>query len=224
MVRAKLTDASLLVHASATCAGAVLTAVGHPMIAVIGLATGAAIVFAMNLNARTALTSSLGVFYVGLPVVALVWFRADNPNGFFAVLFLFAVAWGSDTAAYAGGKMIGGFKLWPSVSPKKTWSGFVFAMLASAIVGAVAAHMLNASSMVYLVSMALVLGGISQAGDLAESAMKRGFGVKDASDLIPGHGGFMDRMDGIAAVAAAAGLLALVIDYNTPAKALLFGG
>src|SRR4029078_8773546 len=84
---------------------------------------------------RGARLSALGVFYVGLPAIALLWMRGDEPYGFTAVLFIFAVFWGSDTAAYAAGRTIGGPKLWPRVSPNKTWAGFIGALAAGARAG-----------------------------------------------------------------------------------------
>ena len=119
--------------------------------------------------------------------------------------------------------MIGGPKLWAQISPNKTWSGLVGGLVASTVAAALFSLFVAGASPIGLALTGLVLGVVSQAGDLAESALKRIFGFKDASALIPGHGGFMDRMDSIVTVAVAAGLFALAVDPHAPARALLFG-
>src|SRR5690606_28493561 len=148
---------------------------------------------------------------------------SDEPFGFTAVLFIFAVVWSPDTAAYASGRTFGGPKLWPRVSPNRIWAGFIAALCAGPASGAIFAMLVPAADPVRLILVGAVLAFIAQAGDLAESALKRLFDLKDASDLIPGHGGFMDRMDSLVAAASVAGLLALAIDAHAPARALLFG-
>ena len=222
VVRGHKLDSSFLVHAIVVCAATVLAAVGQPAFGLITLIIGAILVLTLNLG-ESGRVSAAGVFYVGLPAICLIWLRASVPEGFAAVLLLLAIVSASDIAAFAAGKMVGGFKLWPSVSPNKTWSGLISAMLAGGLVGAVASYFIQGTSAVYLTVIALLLGLTAQLGDLAESALKRGFGVKDTSDLIPGHGGFMDRMDGVVAVALVAGLLALAINYKAPAHAILYG-
>jgi phosphatidate cytidylyltransferase len=149
--------------------------------------------------------------------------RGDEPYGFAAVLLIFAIVWCSDIGAYAAGRLIGGPKLWPKVSPNKTWAGLIGG-IAAGCAGALVVHLFAPdASLVRLALTGVTLALVAQAGDLAESALKRWFGLKDASDLIPGHGGFMDRIDSIVAVATAAGLYALVCDPHAPARALLFG-
>ncbi len=109
---------------------------GYAALAVAVLAIAAITLIPLYIG-RGARLSALGVFYVGLPAVALLWLRSDEPFGFTAVLFVFAVVWSSDTAAYAAGRSIGGPKLWPRVSPNKTWAGLVGALCAGAIAAAV---------------------------------------------------------------------------------------
>jgi phosphatidate cytidylyltransferase len=147
-----------------------------------------------------------GVLYaaaLGLSILAL---RLSAEWGFLAIVFLFAVVWATDTGAYFAGRLIGGPKLWPAVSPKKTWAGAIGGLVAAVIAGfaVVLVGGLPASPM--LAVAALVLSVVSQAGDLAESSLKRHFDVKDSGNIIPGHGGLMDRVDGLifASVAAAA--------------------
>ena len=222
VVRAHPLDSSFLVHAIVVCIATVLSAVGHPLFALLMLIVGAILVMTLNVG-KSGRASAAGVLYVGVPAVSLLWLRASTPDGFSAALFLLAIAGASDIAAFFVGRTVGGFKLWPSVSPNKTWSGLIGALIAGAVVGAVAAHLLPNASFAYLMVVALVLGLIAQLGDLAESAIKRGFGVKDTSDLIPGHGGFMDRLDGVVAVASVAGLLAFIVNLHAPAHAVLYG-
>lgn len=222
LVRGVTFDLGFYVHAIAVTAAIALAAAGYAALAVAMLIIAAITLIPLYVG-RGARLSALGVFYVGLPAVALLWLRSDEPFGFTAVLFVFAVVWGSDTAAYAAGRAIGGPKLWPRVSPNKTWAGLLGALAAGAAAAAVFAALEPEASTVRLLLLGVGLAFVAQAGDLAESALKRLFNLKDASDLIPGHGGFMDRMDSIVAAAVAAALLALAIDPHAPARALLFG-
>jgi phosphatidate cytidylyltransferase len=222
LVRGVTFDLGFFVHAIAVTVAIVLAAAGYAAIAVAVLVIAAITLIPLYVG-RGARLSALGVFYVGLPAVALLWLRSDEPFGFTAVLFVFAVVWSSDTAAYAAGRAIGGPKLWPRVSPNKTWAGLLGALAAGAAAAAVFAALEPEASAVRLLLLGVGLAFVAQAGDLAESALKRLFNLKDASDLIPGHGGFMDRMDSIVAAAVAAALLALAVDPHAPARALLFG-
>jgi len=161
---------------------------------------------------------------VGLPAISLLWLRSNEPYGFAAVVLVFAIVWCSDIGAYAAGRLIGGPRLWPKISPNKTWAGLIGGLAAGTAAAAIVAPLFVAeASPLRLALTGLGLSMVAQAGDLAESALKRLFGLKDASDLIPGHGGFMDRMDSIVAVAVAAALFAFVVDAHAPARALLFG-
>lgn len=147
-----------------------------------------------------------GVLYAGALLLAPIVLRRDPEFGLLAIIYLFAIVWTTDTAAYFVGRTIGGPKLWPRVSPKKTWSGAIGGTLAATALGAAVVMHYGQTAMVPIVLVGIVLSIVSQGGDLFESAVKRRFGVKDASNLIPGHGGVMDRLDGFlfAAVAAAA--------------------
>jgi phosphatidate cytidylyltransferase len=172
---------------------------------------------------RNSLFSALGVFYAGLPAVALIWLRSDATLGLLAVIFVIIVVIASDTAGFLSGRLLGGPKLWPRVSPNKTWAGFIGALLASCIVGALFWLAVPDASVVRLAAAGAMLSFVAQAGDLAESAIKRRFGAKDSSTLIPGHGGVMDRVDGLVAAATAVGLASFVINVHSPAHALLLG-
>jgi phosphatidate cytidylyltransferase len=222
LVRGATFDLGFFLHAIGVTAAIVLAAAGYAALALAVLVTTAITLIPLYIG-RGARLSGLGVFYVGLPAVALLWLRSDEPFGFTAVLFVFAVVWSSDTAAYAAGRSIGGPKLWPRVSPNKTWAGLAGALTAGAAAAAIFAVLEPEVAPLRLILVGVALALVAQAGDLAESALKRLFNLKDASDLIPGHGGFMDRMDSIVAAAVAAALLALATDPHAPARALLFG-
>lgn len=149
-----------------------------------------------------------GLAYLALILaggLALVWLRGQGPLW---ALWLIAVVIASDIAGYFAGRMLGGPKFWPSLSPKKTWSGTFAGWLGAALVGLVFMAPLGAG--LGLVAVSMLLGLAGQLGDIAESALKRRAGVKDASGLIPGHGGVMDRFDALIAAAALSGLLGLV--------------
>lgn len=223
MVRGDGTSIQTIIHAASTAVAAALAASGMAAIGLAALGIGAILILTLRFGVGVRL-SVLGVLYVGLPAVALIWLRGDAPEGALAILFVFLVVWTYDSAAFAAGTLIGGAKLWPSVSPKKTWAGLAGGVAASAAMGALFAHFLLGAPPVWLALMGAVFGIVAQAGDLFESALKRACGVKDTSGLIPGHGGFMDRLDSTMTVAVAAGLVALALDPRAPAHALLFGG
>lgn len=151
-----------------------------------------------------------GVVYASGLGIALVALRADPLVGMEAVFFVFAVVWGTDVAAYFSGRTFGGPKLWPAVSPNKTWSGAIGGALAAVLCGIVAALAMGVAVTASLAVVAFALSVISQGGDLFESSVKRHFGVKDASHLIPGHGGLMDRVDALTFAAIAAALIGWV--------------
>lgn len=159
-----------------------------------------------------------GVLYVGLAGIALIELRHDNEAGRVNVLFLFLVVWASDIGAYMAGRMVGGPKLAPAVSPNKTWSGAVGGLAASMAVGVATAMLLDPApgGAGRAAAVAAMLGVFSQAGDLLESWIKRRFDVKDSSALIPGHGGLLDRLDGVLAAAPVAALLALALGQGQP--------
>ena len=155
---------------------------------------------------------ALGVLYIGLAGIALIELRHDTEAGRYNVLFLFLVVWASDIGAYMAGRAFGGPKLWAAVSPNKTWSGAAGGLLAAILVALGAAFVFTpGASVVAVVAVAALLGVASQSGDLLESAIKRHFDVKDSSRLIPGHGGLLDRLDGVLAAAPVAALLSFAL-------------
>ena len=149
-----------------------------------------------------------GVVYAGALVASVGLLRVSPSFGLSAILWLFAVVWGADIAAYFAGRLIGGPRLWPSVSPGKTWAGAVAGALAGAVLGLTLFAWTDRLAALFCLGLAAAI--VSELGDLFESALKRRFGVKDSSGLIPGHGGLMDRLDAFVAAsvfaAVAAGL------------------
>jgi phosphatidate cytidylyltransferase len=152
--------------------------------------------------------TGLGIVYVAIPCAAFIVLRHAEPNGWAAILYVVIVVWATDIAAYFGGRALGGPKLWPRVSPKKTWSGALSGLAAAIVAGGLAAWLTVPGAVVTGLVLAAPLSAASQAGDLLESALKRRFGVKDSGRIIPGHGGVLDRMDGLFAAAALAWLIA----------------
>ncbi len=222
MVRGVGADLAFFIHATAVTGAILLATAGYAALGGAVLVTAAIILIPLVFG-RGARLSALGVFYVGLPAISLLWLRSDEPYGFAVVLLIFAIVWSSDIAAFAAGRTIGGPKLWPRISPNKTWAGLIAALAAGAVAALIVVPLVADASPLRLVLTGLGLSLVAQLGDLAESGLKRLFGLKDASDLIPGHGGFMDRMDSIVAVAVAAALFALAVDPHAPARALLLG-
>lgn len=150
-----------------------------------------------------------GIVYAGLLLVSVGALYSSEEYGARSIVWLFAVVWGTDVFAYFGGRLIGGAKLWPKISPSKTWSGTLTGVLAGASLGAAtgAYGFADPSRALPLFALGLAAAAVSQGGDIFESWVKRRFGAKDSSGLIPGHGGFMDRLDGFIAGAAFAALV-----------------
>ena len=151
--------------------------------------------------------TAFGFLYVTVPTLSVLWLRAQPEEGLGLVLWFCAIIWINDIAAFASGRLIGGPKLAPSISPAKTWAGCAGGVLGAICVGALAVWLLDWGQPVVVITVSAVLAGVAQAGDLFESAIKRQFGVKDSGVLIPGHGGLLDRMDGFMAAAPVAALL-----------------
>lgn len=170
-----------------------------------------AAMFLLLLLVTGRLRLAAGVLYLGVPMAALVWLRDTGEVGRSNVLFLAIVVWASDIGAYVAGRLLGGRKLAPAISPGKTWSGAVGGLLAAMAFGEAAAQALAPAGFGRAAAAACVLSIVSQAGDLLESWIKRQFGVKDSGRLIPGHGGLLDRLDGMLAAATAAACIAAVV-------------
>jgi phosphatidate cytidylyltransferase len=182
--------------------GGICFAVGRIDAALIVLAIGLVAIASTAPDRRG--WAAAGFCYAAAAEIASVLLRLDPAKGFAALMFVLVIVWVTDSGGYFAGRGIGGPKLWPRVSPKKTWAGAVGGLAASlAVAGGFAAFEIGRT--VPLLISAAILSVASQLGDLFESAVKRRFGVKDSSHLIPGHGGLMDRLDGfVAAVVLAA--------------------
>lgn len=220
IVRSPALDVPHVIHLTATALAGILAALQASALGLAAVAIGTMLVFALMFGNRATM-SALGVLYTGLPTIALIWIREDAPYGLIAVIFLILVVVATDTFAFVAGRLIGGPKLIPALSPNKTWSGLIGGVTAAAVVAAIFGWIVEIP-MPALAICAALLGLIAQAGDIAESSLKRAYGVKDSSNLIPGHGGFMDRMDGLVAAATAAGIAALFANPAEPARQILF--
>lgn len=197
-----------------TCLGAVVfAALGSPQQALALIAvSGATIAFLTMVGSQVISAKSsfieqprwlaAGIFYIGVPCVALIWLRNFTPSGREAILWIFAVVWAVDIGAYFFGRGFGGPKLAPKISPNKTWAGLIGGMFCAALVGAEAALLMEKEQIALLAAFSAAMAVVEQGGDLLESWIKRRFSVKDMGSLIPGHGGLFDRVDGLLAVGA----------------------
>ncbi|MGI8723839.1 MAG: phosphatidate cytidylyltransferase [Methyloceanibacter sp.] len=219
LIRGTGQDTVALVQIVSVAAAAILVVIGHAQYGLSLLATAIVAIAVTDKPRERALWSSAGVAYAGLPVTALLWIRGDEALGAIAIIFVLVIAWTTDTVSYAAG-MLGGPKLAPRISPKKTWSGFIIGSVTPALIGYAFAYGVTGTSAWRLALLSIVLALACQFGDLMESAVKRRFGTKDMSQLIPGHGGLLDRIDGFLLAAAIAGLIALR-DPANPASGLL---
>lgn len=177
----------------------VLAGAGYYALAMVIATLGGLVAFiAANPMSGRRIWAGFGALYLIVPCIALIWLRNDFEYGRILTLMLFVAVWATDIGAFFIGRFVGGPKLNPAVSPKKTWAGTIGGIIS----GALAFTILG---MVFLptgtpLGHALAGGGLAIAsvvGDFVESAMKRGFGVKDSGNLIPGHGGVLDRLDGM---------------------------
>lgn len=204
-----LVGAVLVAVAAAATAGAAI-AIGLSLV-------GAAIVFSMAWREPGGEPHwlALGTLWIALPCVCLLWLaqledaRLEDA-GRATVLWVFAVVWATDIGAYAVGRLIGGPRLAPRWSPRKTWAGLLGGAGCAALAGWGTARLIDVSPALPLVLLSAGLAIVGQFGDLAESVAKRRFGVKDSSGLIPGHGGLLDRLDGLLAVIPTVALLSLI--------------
>jgi len=170
----------------------------------------------MKANMRDMAWMVLGLLYTLSAILSLFWLRSvfeiEASAAFYLVLWVFLVVWGTDIGGYFFGKTIGGPKLAPSISPKKTWSGLAGGMILAASLGCVLFYfvpdtMFSTDSYFILAMLGALMAVIAQVGDLLESGIKRHFDVKDSGGLIPGHGGLLDRVDGLVTVSLAMAIL-----------------
>jgi phosphatidate cytidylyltransferase len=210
----------LMAGAASLALALALAASGLLLAAIIVLAIGVLAVASLA-PAERRMWIAGAVPYAGALGLAPIALRSDEQDGFLAVIFLFAVVWMTDIVAYFAGRTIGGPKLMPQVSPNKTWSGALAGTLAAVVVAVIFAEAAALAAFA-LAMLAVILSVFAQAGDLFESFLKRRFGAKDSSRLIPGHGGLMDRLDGFVAAGAAAALIGLARGgFEAPGRGLL---
>ncbi len=219
-------DARIAIGTLSLIAAAIAARSQAPALAVL-IIFAAAIVSGVQAGREQRLWSGLGVAYAGALILAVLTLRSSFPFGRWAIGWLFAIVWGTDASAYFAGRLIGGPKFLPHISPSKTWSGTGVGILVGALIGlgflAVAAHISQLETLrpnPALFFLGLILAAVSQSGDLFESWMKRRFGAKDSGTLIPGHGGLMDRVDGFIAVVVFAAILGVLRAFPTPAEGL----
>jgi phosphatidate cytidylyltransferase len=198
--------AALAVGLAATAAG---VAWGGPRFALGGLALAVVALLVVAADGRSRAWALAGLAVAAVIAAVPAWLREDPRIAVFGPLWLYGVVWVADTAAYFTGRALGGPKLWPAVSPKKTWSGFLGGVSAGGLAGTLVLAEAGRRGLAVPPLPALVLfsvagAALGQGGDLAESALKRAFGVKDSGSLIPGHGGVMDRLDAFWAACLAA--------------------
>ena len=196
---------------SVVIVGAVILAnLGHDWIAIAVIAIGSICLWLIGtVRKENAVWVAAGLLYIGLPVIAVTMIRSSQAQALAAIIFVFASIWITDSAAYISGRSIGGPKLWPAISPNKTWAGLIGGMVGAAVFGFIFAQLAGIPGAPWLALLAAVLALVSQCGDLFESSVKRRFGVKDSGTIIPGHGGMMDRVDGMVAAALFAAIIGI---------------
>jgi phosphatidate cytidylyltransferase len=223
----RMTAPSAPMRVTAAVIAAVLAAVltdqmGHYRIAwiVLVLSAGACAMLSRAVAARPA-DAAFGALYIGAPCLALIWLRSAEPGGQMWTFLVLASAWSADIVAFLAGNLFKGPKLWPQFSPNKTWSGFFGGLIAATLAAAAVAHiwsLLHAEQL--STAKALMVGAFAglatMAGDLWESMLKRRFGVKDSGGLIPGHGGLLDRVDGLMFALLAVAAARLIVNLGWP--------
>ena len=206
----------------AVLAAALTDQFGHYRVAWIILVLGAGVCALLSraVAARPA-DAAFGALYIGAPTLALIWLRAFGPAGQMWTFLVLASAWSADIVAFVTGNVFKGPKLWPQFSPNKTWSGFFGGLIAATLAAAAVARiwaMLRPDelSTVKALLVGAFAGLATMAGDLWESMLKRRFGVKDSGGLIPGHGGLLDRVDGLMFALLAVAAARLLVNLGWP--------
>lgn len=209
---------------AAVVAGLIMVLAGVNPFLIVALAVGAAAALAVFYASQDAPRWIVAgaVWHPLLPAAALANLRGDTNAGLAAVLFVFSVVWATDIAAYFTGRAIGGPKLAPAISPGKTWSGALGGAFAGIVCGTAVAWAAGAERLGLIVVIAAAMSVASQFGDLFESALKRRYAVKDSSNLIPGHGGVLDRVDGLVIAAVALWLIAWAASGSAQPASWLF--
>ncbi len=171
------------------------------------IAVVAIVVLLLDLGRTAVLFGAVGLAFIGAAVVSFVYLRDQPRFGFEAALWLVLVVMGTDVGGYFAGRTIGGPRLAPTLSPGKTWSGLAGGLALAAALGALFSWGTTGTYAEEVCAVSILAAFVAVGGDLAESGIKRRFGVKDASKLIPGHGGALDRLDGLLAAAIVAAIV-----------------
>jgi phosphatidate cytidylyltransferase len=223
----RMTAPSAPTRVTAAVTVAVLAAVmtaefGHYRIAwiVLVLSAGVCAMLSRAVATRPA-DAAFGALYIGAPCLALIWLRAAEPGGQMWTFLVLASAWSADIVAFLAGNLFKGPKLWPQFSPNKTWSGFFGGLIAATLAAAAVAYIWallrpEQLSTIKALMVGAFAGLATMAGDLWESMLKRRFGVKDSGGLIPGHGGLLDRVDGLMFALLAVAAARLIVNLGWP--------
>ncbi len=215
-------DRCLIAHCAGLICVVVAAYAAPALLTVLVLIMATALVFAIAPHGTRSM-SALGVAYIGIPAIFVLWLRQDTDYGIQAILFVLVVVAAHDTFAMLTGKLVGGPRLWPVLSPNKTWSGVLGGLAASLIAGCLLSLAIGGNPpMLWLTSLGLILGVAGLVGDLAESAFKRTYEIKNASGIVPGHGGLLDRLDGLVVAITVAAIIGLGVNSSAPGRALLF--
>ncbi len=209
-----------LVGAATLVTMSVMLVFGLGVIALPFMLAGAALAAIVRRFEGQDLWPSVGILYAGVFGLCFVGLRDGGESGFAALILLLAIIWCTDIFAFFGGQTIGGPKLAPAISPKKTWSGFISGLAGGTIAGLVTASVFGSPDYIWIALISVILSLSGQLGDLFESAVKRRYNVKDSGHLIPGHGGVMDRVDSIIFAAFTAYIIQLLV----PGDRLVQGG
>lgn len=181
-----------------------------PMLLAAVAGAGLLLLFARLRGLQAPVTYAAGLLVILVPCVALAWLREGAPQGRALVFWVLAIVWATDIGAFVVGRTVGGPRLAPRVSPNKTWSGLIGGMVSAGIAGGLVAQWVEGAGTAVAAVLSMGMAVVAQLGDLAESGVKRRFGVKDTGGLIPGHGGLLDRVDGLLTAAPAFALLMIV--------------
>jgi phosphatidate cytidylyltransferase len=204
---------SALLIAAALATVAAATLLGYLAGVIVILASTAGVVLYDQVGGRRGLhLVHIAIAYVALPALALLFIRGQDGPGRDSLFWILAVVWATDIGAYACGRLIGGPKLAPSISPNKTWAGAIGGLVCGTAAAAGLTAALNMPLTVPMLTVAVLASVATEVGDLLESALKRWYHVKDSGTLIPGHGGLMDRFDGLWAAAPVAAVFCLIFD------------
>jgi len=205
----------LALHAAAIVMSQTLLVAGHANFAMASVFIMALVgnVYAQRLGERSIWTV-MGIVFIALPSLAFSELRMLTPFGLETVIWLLCIVWATDSAAYLAGSVFGGPKLAPLISPNKTWAGAVSGLAAGIVAGILLTQIFGFVAREPYVLACAGVSLLTQCGDLAESFLKRTFGVKDASDLIPGHGGALDRLDGMIVATSGVAILAGIIGHS----------